>query len=348
MRFAGGLREKGIAPVLVTDAGWPEDGWQGGEIERLRTSSPDGISEELAAIRARHPGALLFSMERLPGADIFRAGDGLHSAWLERLGDEEPAWKRHFRRNRPMHRRILSLEKALFRDPELRVVANSRMVAGELGRVHGFDEERVAIIPNGFDVPDFPEEERWRRRAEVRARHGVGESETLFLFAGSGWKRKGVDFLLGAFAALESSGARLMVVGKGKLPWAVPPGVHFAGPVADPADYFLAADVFVLPTLYDPFSNACLEAACFGLPVITSDANGFAEVIDDHPGCGEVVGSPRSAARWTEALGRWLDPDRRAGAKASLAAIRRHFTVSRNVSATVAFIQQIHRPAFLP
>ena len=55
--------------------------------------------------------------------------------------------------------------------------------------------------------------------------------------------------------------------------------VHFLGPVREMAAVYAAADVFVLPTLYDPFSNASLEALAAGLPVLTTRANGFAEIL---------------------------------------------------------------------
>ena len=42
---------------------------------------------------------------------------------------------------------------------------------------------------------------------------------------------------------------------------------------------FAAADIFILP-IYDPFSNACLEALACGLPVITTRDNGFNEIIE--------------------------------------------------------------------
>jgi len=42
-------------------------------------------------------------------------------------------------------------------------------------------------------------------------------------------------------------------------------------------DIYHASDAFILPTLYDPCSNATLEAAACGLPVITTEANGAAE-----------------------------------------------------------------------
>jgi UDP-glucose:(heptosyl)LPS alpha-1,3-glucosyltransferase len=57
--------------------------------------------------------------------------------------------------------------------------------------------------------------------------------------------------------------------------------VSFLGPQEGIERFYAAADVFVLPTLYDPFSNACLEAMASGLPVITTRNNGAAEIIEE-------------------------------------------------------------------
>src|SRR4029453_3560399 len=56
--------------------------------------------------------------------------------------------------------------------------------------------------------------------------------------------------------------------------------VKFLGEVADLVPIYTAADIFILPTIYDPFSNACLEALACGLPVITTRSNGFSEIIE--------------------------------------------------------------------
>ncbi len=53
----------------------------------------------------------------------------------------------------------------------------------------------------------------------------------------------------------------------------------FPEPVAEVRPYYQAADVMVLPSFFDPFSNACLEALACGCPVITTEGNGIAEII---------------------------------------------------------------------
>ncbi len=55
--------------------------------------------------------------------------------------------------------------------------------------------------------------------------------------------------------------------------------VRFVGGVSDVRPFLAAADAFVLPTLYDPFPNAALEAMAAGLPVVTSTKCGAAEVV---------------------------------------------------------------------
>lgn len=341
LRFAGGLESREIETVLVADGKWPARNWNPRPIERLTTTDPEAGKEELRAIRARHPGSVLFSMERLPGADVFRAGDGLHSAWLERLAAEEGTLKHLFRMSRPMHRRLLASEEILFRDPRLRIIANSRMVADELIRTHHLRQEQIAIIPNGYDAPSLDQEEKASRRAGVRAELSIPAGATVFLFVGSGWKRKGAQVAVDAFLSMKREDCHLILAGKGKARRTNRPNIHLAGPLADPTNHFLAADVFILPTLYDPFSNACLEAAAFGLPVLTTDANGFAETINAHPGSGEVISIPRDTDAWSRAMARWTDPATRSAAQPSLTAIREHHTVSRNVTATINFIQQI-------
>ena len=339
-RFREGLAGVGVETILIADQRWPDEEWTGGSIERVSGETPDAFAAGVAEVRRKYPGVLLFSMERVPGADVFRAGDGLHSAWLERLAAEEGRVSDFIRRTKKIHRQLPALEQRLFADSKLRVIVNSRMVGEELKRIHRFPAERIAVIPNGFDAPEISDDERGKRRAEIRHRHGIPGNATVFLFVGSGWKRKGAAVLVEAFTKLGWADTHLILVGKGRAGGTNHPCIHLAGVVADPSDYYLAADVFVLPTLYDPFSNACLEAAAFGLPVITSDANGFRDVIEDFPESGEIVPIPRRAAAWTAALERWTDPARRERAKESLDSIRSHFTVSRNVSETLSFIQQ--------
>ena len=106
------------------------------------------------------------------------------------------------------------------------------------------------------------------------------------------------------------------------------------------------ADLFVLPTLYDPFSNASLEAAAHGLPVITTDANGFSELLAEDRNHGSVVppGQPKSLAAalatWTSTLGAATPADRQHDRQT----IRRwaaQWSVEKNVRETLEVLEEL-------
>jgi len=78
-------------------------------------------------------------------------------------------------------------------------------------------------------------------------------------------------------------------------------GVRFEGHRADVEHCYAGADLFVLPTRYDPFANTCLEAMACGLPVLTTTANGAAELIRDGVnGC--ILEAPPTALTFADAV----------------------------------------------
>jgi UDP-glucose:(heptosyl)LPS alpha-1,3-glucosyltransferase len=231
------------------------------------------------------------SHERIPGCMIFRAGDGVHAAWLAHrarvLGELQKlaqAWS-------PYHRYVLGAEKAMFAHPALRaVICNSQMVADEIGRFYGVDRNRLHVIYNGVDTAMFHPGLADEFRAPTRARAGIPEGAPLLLFVGSGFERKGVPQLLRAFAKARNQATRLVIVGADRKLKAmqamaaklgVSQRVHFTGPLKDVRPWYGAADGFVLPTLYDPCPNAALEAFASGLPVVTSTTCGAQEWVRD-------------------------------------------------------------------
>ncbi len=84
---------------------------------------------------------------------------------------------------------------------------------------------------------------------------------------------------------------------------------HFAGGVTNLREYLSAADIFVLPSRSEGFSNAIVEAMAASLPVVATNVGGNAEAVEDNV-CGFVVPSDDPAAL-SEAITRLLsDPPR--------------------------------------
>ena len=100
---------------------------------------------------------------------------------------------------------------------------------------------------------------------------------------------------------------------------------------------YRAADIFLLPTVYDPFSNACLEALAAGLPVITTRANGCSEIMESGRH-GTILDRPQDVDAIGAALQFWSDPARRAQARLDNLALAAQFDISKNVAKTLEIL----------
>ena len=323
LRFARGLVEAGHQWTLFSDAEWPaeclsEHGGSQSRLGRSSSDSPLAFARAFARAKPREQCDCIFSLERAHPADcdVFRAGDGVHAAWLARRAAAEgkslATWWRHRRRK---HREILELERNLYtRDSSNNcqpvIVTNSHLVKNEIIDHFGTPEDVIHCITNGYDAPAITDSERADQRRRKRAELGLKDQHIAALFTGSGWERKGLADAITAIDTVKGGNLKitLLVAGSGKKPGSIrhPDRIQFLGPVAasEMPALWEAADLFVLPTLYDPFSNASLEAAAHGLPVITTPANGFSELLPDDHSLGSVVpvGKPNALAA---ALATW-------------------------------------------
>jgi UDP-glucose:(heptosyl)LPS alpha-1,3-glucosyltransferase len=261
---------------------------------------------------ARRTFDLVQSHERIACCDIYRAGDGVHAQWLQnRRAALGPLGRLGIALN-PYHRYVLAAERRLFASPRLRaVICNSRMVRDEIRRRFGTPDETLHVVYNGIDLDAFHPRLREAHRAAMRRELKIPPEALVFLFVGGGFERKGVFRLLEAFARAAQADARLIVVGgdKGKeraqaraRSLGIDGRVHFAGEQKDVRPWYGAADCFVLPSLYDPFPNAALEAMACGLPVIVSRQCGTAELIED--GVNGFVVDALATETLAQALGR--------------------------------------------
>jgi len=337
-RLARGLVDLGHTALLLTTTDWPASEWTFGEVRHLRARSAGGFADEVEALRPRVQTDVLMSLERVCSCDVYRAGDGVHQAWLNRRAAYEKPWKRLARRFNPKHGDILRLEKVLLDDRRAeRVIANSQMVKNEIVDLYNYRPDRIDVIRNGVPLSDFQFDPAVREKA--RSELGLSADETAILFVGSGWERKGLRFAIQAVESIKNRKLRLLVAGRGYQSEFQTSQARFLGELSDLRPIYAAADFFILPTIYDPFSNASLEALASGLPVITTRANGFSEVMEDKIH-GSIVDRADDIPALRSAIELWADPTWRSAARSSILKRASQYDIAKNVKETIAVLVQ--------
>jgi len=316
------LLDRGVAVALYTR------GWSGAS-SRIEPHIVDpfhvgglwrdaGFARAVCRALERADVDLVQSHERIACCDVFRAGDGVHAAFLEeRLRHLSPLRRLGVRLD-PHHRYRLAAERRMFASPRLRaVICNSRMVKDDIRARFGVADERLRVIYNAVAADVYTPGLR-SHRARIRARHAIADDATVFLHVGSGFERKGVATSIAALAQLPPA-THLLVVGDDRhrpryaaraRALGVGERVTLAGPQADPGPYYGAADAFVLPTLYDPCPNAALEAMACALPIVTSTRSGAAEIALAHDA--GFACAPADVAALASHMRALLDPALRA------------------------------------
>ena len=250
------------------------------------------------------------SHERIPGCNIFRAGDGVHAAWLAQRRRQQSWLGQLGALLSPWHRYTLWAEKKLFADPRLKaVICNSEYVRKDILQFYAVPAHKLHVIYNGVDLKRFNLDVRSQYRHQVRQGLGLADTAPVLLFVGSGFERKGVGRLLEALALSGLSHVTVVIVGADKrlaryrdlaASLGVGRQVFFVGGVDDVRPYYAVADAFALPTLYEPLPNAVLEALACGLPCLVSNQCGAAELI--RPGANGYVCDPLDLTCLAESL----------------------------------------------
>ncbi|MGI4790073.1 MAG: glycosyltransferase family 4 protein [Janthinobacterium lividum] len=241
----------------------------------------------------------------------------LHRAWLERSREmrgplSAARWKQKLN---PIHPVLLRLEALHFAERRYRkLIALTPQVKSDLHRLYDVPLEDVIVNPNGFSPTEFSPERRAARRNEMREHLGLKPDQTVLLFVANELERKGYPALIEAMRLLNDPSVRLLVVGRSDSASArrqaqekgVSDQVIICGPTQDVSGFHAAADLFVLPTQYEAFCLAILEALGSGLPVVTTRVPGAQDAIQ--PGInGALVDDPKSGPMLAAALGPLLD-----------------------------------------
>jgi UDP-glucose:(heptosyl)LPS alpha-1,3-glucosyltransferase len=322
LRLASALATQGHQITLYCEDWSPrENPFQ--KVTTVESKDPVSFAAKIATIPLRDRHDIVFSLERVPHCDIYRAGDGVHAEWLAYRQAFHPVRGRLRTMLRAKNRDLCRLEAEVFAPGGVkRVICNSRFVAEQVKNRFAFPDERLDIIPNGVPYQEFSNGDR----ALGRRKLGLMETDYVVLLVGAGAERKGHAIARDAVRRLPNKHAKLLIVDH-------PP------PVAMPHVY-AAADVFLLPTLYDPFANVTLEALAAGLPVITSAQNGASEIIENEKN-GFVLPRADDDKLIVHLLKYLAEPEHRAAFRQPARALAQQYDLPRNVNATLAIFDKL-------
>lgn len=248
-----------------------------------------GFSHAVRAALGKESFDLVQSYERLPDCDIYHAVDGVHAEWLRQRERISGSAKRLGVAINPRHRYVLKAERAMYESKRFKAaICISDMVKQDILRHFDVDPGKLHVVYSGIDTEKFSQRNRDALRDETRRNLIIPLDAPVAVFVGSGFERKGLRAFLEALALPACRDVFGIVVGKDKKLAAyqalakqlgVAGRVCFTGGVSDTRPYYAASDVFVLPTLYEPFGLVFLEAMAAGLPVVSSTGAGAAELV---------------------------------------------------------------------
>lgn len=212
-------------------------------------------------------------------------------------------------------RRIHEVEERLVSISD-HVIVCSESMKREIQDLFGVTE-KISIIPNGVDVSKFG---FFVDREAIKEKFCGLKSTKMILFLGRLVYQKGVNVLIGAMPIILSSysrverDVRLVIVGEGPMRkqlekdadyLGVSKHVVFTGFLDDYTVRRLlkAADMTVVPSLYEPFGIVALEAMAAKTPVVASDVGGLSELISDGRG---VKVSPNNSESLVEGIAKVL------------------------------------------
>jgi UDP-glucose:(heptosyl)LPS alpha-1,3-glucosyltransferase len=230
---------------------------------------------------------LVYSLSQVFPIDIYRVGDGIHQHWMKiQYPNIIVRWVKYL--TSLVHLAMRWLENQIFKPGNCKFfITNSKLIKSQVMSYFHIKEEMIQVIYNGIDTSVFNPEVQSHRQA-MRQKYLIENDELVLLFVSNNWERKGLSTILKAIPKTKTDKIRLLVVGKGKKGSFIslakensvsPDKIIFTGITDNVPRYYGLADIFVLPTRYEPFSNVCLEAMACGLPVITTKNNGASELI---------------------------------------------------------------------
>jgi len=217
-----------------------------------------------------------YSLDRITCPDLYRAGDGVHKVFLSIENKS---------RLNLLHPIYLYLERHCFNNAKY-IIANSNMVREQIINTYKINPNKINVIYNGIELKEFDYKKSFDKLSKEFL---ISKNQSILLFVGSGFKRKGAAEFLQIISKLKAKDIKAFIIGKEKnikyyqnlsKKLHIDDQVVFTGPRKDVDDFYAISDIFLFPTHYDPFSNVVLEAMNFENVVFTTSRNGASEILD--------------------------------------------------------------------
>jgi len=230
------------------------------------------------------------------------------------------------------------------------VITDSEYSRQDIVRLLGVPREKLVVLPIGITADYRPVNEP-QVLARVRQRYGITRPYVLYI--GNFKPHKNVKTLLDAFAKLPKtvSDTHQLVLGGAldafqpahaalALELGIAERVVFPGFIAEPdlPALYTAAELFVLPSVYEGFGLPVLEAMACGTPVVCGRVTSLPEVVGDSA----LLIDPYNAAEMAMAIERGLtDPVLRQALRAQGLQRARHFTPQHTARRVLALLERV-------
>lgn len=236
---------------------------------------------------------LVFSFERVRGAHVLRLADA-HACFLQQslggLSEDEKRKKKRARAWDFYNRYAVWQERrAVMTSSVQKIIVPSHMTKQELCSLYPERSGIITTIHNGVDTHKFqPANAMQREKARVAYGQELleGGPKRIIGFAGNAFQRKGLSHCIASLASLPDDVVLLIAGDDNKDPYiqqarglGVEHRVRFLGHITDMPRFFHALNLFCLPSRNDPFGFVIAEAIAAGIPVVTTENAGGAEIV---------------------------------------------------------------------
>lgn len=250
-----------------------------------------------------------------PHAGMAAAGIQTHLSRRTLPGRTAARLANRLNRKRQAYARV---ERQLLEDSQPPIVlCLSDYVKGSILRHYPPIGDRLVKLFNAVDLNKFDPSRISDTRQAMRDRWRIPADRVVALMIAQHFDRKGLPQVVDAAAQLKGA-LTVLVVGKDDPSASaqrarrlgIEDQIIFAGTTEAPADFYTAADFFVLPTRHDSCSLVVLEALAMGLPTISTIFNGACEIMTSGRH-GFVLDDPGDVPALAQAIRQMLDPKNR-------------------------------------